>query len=184
MCYDTSGGPEFIDHAGETGPRDFDGVAGLHYRNNSGRNDIVAAKVARDSSHVYFYVRTAAPITPSTGSDWMWLMIDSDQNPYNGWQGFDFVVNRVAESDSITWLEKNDGGWRWKKVGPVKFRVQGNELHLAIPRKMIGQGKTAQPMKLDFKWADNLQQPGDPLDFLESGDVAPEGRFKYRYTTR
>jgi len=89
-----------------------------------------------------------------------------------------------VESDSITWLEKNDGGWRWKKVGPVKFRVQGNELHLAIPRKMIGQGKTAQPVKLDFKWADNLQQPGDPLDFLESGDVAPEGRFKYRYATR
>src|SRR5678809_99832 len=32
--------PQFQDHIGETEPRDFPGVAGLHYRNFSGRNDI------------------------------------------------------------------------------------------------------------------------------------------------
>lgn len=34
---------------------------------------------------------------------------------------------------------------------------------------------------IDFKWADNLQHPGDILDFYLSGDVAPDGRFNYRY---
>src|SRR5437879_3644527 len=82
--------PEFRDHTGETAPRDFDGVAGLHYKNNSGRNDIVVAKVARDSSDVFFYARTAAPVSPWNGSNWMWLLIDADQNPSTGWQGFDF----------------------------------------------------------------------------------------------
>jgi hypothetical protein len=66
-------------------------------------------------------------------------------------------------------------------VAQLKFRVQGNELHLAIPRKALGVGKGAEPVKLDFKWADNLQQPGEVMDFYLSGDVAPDGRFKYRY---
>jgi hypothetical protein len=39
----------------------------------------------------------------------------------------------------------------------------------------------AATLTLDFKWADNLQQPGDVMDFYVSGDVAPQGRFKYRY---
>jgi len=175
--------PEFLDHSGETAPRDFDGVAGLHYRNNSGRNDILAAKIARDASQVFFYVHTAAPISPCTGTNWMWLLIDADQNPATAWQGFDFIVNRLVNSDGTTWLEKNDGGWTWKKVQKIQFRVQGNELHLAIPRKVLGQAHGALPVMLDFKWADNLQQPGEVMDFFLSGDVAPEGRFKYRYAT-
>jgi hypothetical protein len=89
-----------------------------------------------------------------------------------------------VESEGAGWLEKNDGGWRWKRIEKVKFRVRGNELHLAIPRKALAQGKGAQPVRLDFKWADNLQQPGEVMDFLVSGDVAPEGRFKYRYVSR
>lgn len=180
--------PEFLDHIGETAPRDYDGVAGLHYQNNSGRNDFVAAKVAHDSSRVFFYVRTAAAISPSRGSPesfrGMWLLIDADQNPSTGWQGFDFIVNRVADSEGTTWLEKNNGGWKWEKVMKMKFRVEGNELHLAIPRKVLAQTKGKKPVALDFKWADNLQQPGEVMDFLLSGDVAPDGRFKYRYTAR
>lgn len=173
--------PEFADHTGETAPRDFDGVAGLHYRETSGRNDIIAAKIARDASQVYFYVRTAAPISPSNGSNWMWLLIDADQNPSTGWEGFDYIVNRVVESRDTSWLEKNMGGWKWTRVEKIKFQAQGNELHLAIPRKLLAQGKGAQPIRLDFKWADNLQHPGEIMDLLVSGDVAPEGRFKFRY---
>jgi hypothetical protein len=29
-----------------------------------------------------------------------------------------------------------------------------------------------------------VQQPGDVMDFFVNGDVAPEGRFKYRYVAR
>jgi hypothetical protein len=36
-------------------------------------------------------------------------------------------------------------------------------------------------VRIDFKWADNLQHPGDVMDFYKSGDVAPAGRFNYRY---
>ena len=90
-------------------------------------------------------------------------------------------MNRTIEPDGTTWLEKNAGGWRWKKVAKVRLRVEGNELHLAIPRRALGLPAGPTALALDFKWADNLQQPGDVMDFYTSGDVAPEGRFKFRY---
>jgi hypothetical protein len=31
------------------------------------------------------------------------------------------------------------------------------------------------------KWADNLQHEGDVMDFYQSGDAAPSGRFNYVY---
>jgi len=173
--------PEYWDPVGETLPRDFDGVAKQHYVNRTGRNDFELMKVARDDQNVYFYARTHDPITPWNGGNWMMLLIDADGNPSTGWEGYDFIVNRTVLNDTTTVLEKNTGGWNWTKVAEVSYRVEGNELQLAIPRAALGlpTGKTG--FTLDFKWADNLQRPGDVMDFYLSGDVAPDGRFKYRY---
>jgi hypothetical protein len=175
-------GPTFADHIRETLPRDHDGADGLHYTNHTGRNDIVACKVARDAQTVYFYVRTEQPITSHTGNNWMWLLIDADRSPTTGWEGYDFILNRRVESDSATWLELNTGGWNWKARARVSYRVQGCELHVAIPRSAFGIEENTTRLSIDFKWADNLQTPGDIMDFYVSGDVAPEGRFSYRYT--
>jgi hypothetical protein len=172
--------PEFADHTGETAPRDHDGAAGLHYANRTGRNDLAACKVARDSRNVYFYVRTREAITPSSGTIWMWLLIDADQNSATGWEGFDYIINRTLENGK-TWLEKNQGGWKWKKIAAVRSRVEGNQLHLAVPRVALGLASGNTCPSFDFKWADNLQHPGDIMDVYTSGDGAPEGRWKYRY---
>lgn len=174
-------GPEFLDHLGETAPRDFDGVGGLHYVNRTGRNDLAAMKVARDTKNVYFYVRTRESISKRTDPNWMWLLIDADRNPATGWQGCDFIINRTVESDGKTWLERNRGGWQWEKVVPVDVRVEGCEMQLCVPRSAIGLPDGASSAAFDFKWADNLQSPGDVQDFYLSGDTAPEGRFMYRY---
>ena len=173
--------PEFLDDAGDTSPRDHDGAGGTHYVNRSGRNDLVACKVARDDRHVFFYARTRADLTPRTGRNWMELLIDADRDPRTGWEGFDFIINRTVEADGTTWLERNVGGWRWEKVGKVRARVSGTELQLAIPRPAIGIPEGPGGLAIDFKWTDNVQHPGDILDFYVSGDVAPEGRYKFRY---
>lgn len=173
--------PEYRDHLGETAPRDFQGAAGLRYTNRTGRNDLAVFKVARDADNVYFYARTREPLTPRTGSNWMWLLIDADSNPKTGWEGYDFIVNRSIEDDGATWLEKNEGGWQWKKTAKLTCRAAGQELHLSIPRSALNLPHGKSAFSLDFKWADNLQKPGDILDFYVSGDVAPEGRFMYRY---
>ncbi|GMQ80179.1 MAG: hypothetical protein BMS9Abin04_129 [Planctomycetia bacterium] len=177
-------GPEFRDHVGETLPRDSAGAAGLHYRNETGRNDLVALKVARDKKNVYWYARTRRAITPPTGGRWMWLLIDADQNTRTGWEGYDFVVNRTVESDGTAWLEKNEGGWHWAKVAPVHYRVEGQVLHLAVPRAALHLPAETTALAVDFKWVDNAQQPGEIIDFYVSGDVAPEGRFRFRYTAQ
>ena len=50
-----------------------------------------------------------------------------------------------------------------------------------IPRPALGLQTGETRTAIDFKWADNLLQPGDMMDCYLSGDVAPEGRFNYRY---
>jgi hypothetical protein len=173
--------PRFYDDPDDTLPRDFDGAGGLHYTNRTGRNDLTAAQVAHDAKSIFFHVRTRDPITPQTGPNWMWLLINIDRDATTGWEGYDFIVNRSVESDGTTWLEKNSGGWKWNRVVQVRSCVSGNHLHLAIPRSALGLSDKAPGLSFDFKWADNLQHPGDIMDFYVSGDVAPEGRFMFRY---
>jgi hypothetical protein len=177
-------GPEYRDHVGETVPRDHAGTTGERYTNQTGRNDLVVMKVARDAENLYFYVRTREPISKPTDPNWMWLLIDADQNTATGWNGFDFIVNRARDADGRAWLEKNTGGWHWQKVAPVEYRVEGNELQMAIPRALLGFAKDQTRAAFDFKWADNLQHPGDVMDFYLNGDTAPEGRFMYRYDAK
>ncbi len=173
--------PEFLDDAGDTAPRDSDGAGGTHYADRSGRNDLVALKVARDRRDVFFQARTREALTPRDGPAWMWLLIDADRDPKTGWEGFDFVVNRTVEGDGSTWLERSLGGWKWEKVARVRLRTAGDALHLAIPRAALGLPEGDGPLAFDFKWVDNAQRPGDVMGFYLGGDVAPEGRYKFRY---
>ncbi len=177
-------GPEFRDHVGETTARDFEGAGGLRYTNRTGRNDLVAAKVARDAHNVHFYISTRDPITPRSDANWMWLLIDADQNAATGWEGFDYIANRTVEADGATWLKKNDGGWQWKKSAKLQCETKDREFHVSIPRSALGLADGSSDLSIDFKWADNLRRPGDIMDVYTSGDVAPEGRFKYRYDGR
>lgn len=144
----------------------------------TGRNDLLAAKVSLDATNVYFYVRTRAPVTSSSESNWMLLFIDVDQNPKTGCLGYDFVVNRVNVRTQTTTIERNLGGYHWGMPQDIPCRVVGNELELAISRTLLGL--TNLPAALDFKWADNIQQTGEASDFTLNGDAAPNDRFNYR----
>jgi len=164
--------PEFKDHIDDTAARDYHDVTGQPLANHTGRNDLVSMKVARDDQNLYFYVRTRAPITPADNAAGLWLLLDTGQDHGNRWHGYDFIVNREAG-----WIEKNAGGWTWIKVGKIELHILGAELQMAVPRAAIGLTQSA----FDFKWADNLPQPGEIMDFYSNGDVAPEGRFNFRF---
>ncbi|TDD87814.1 hypothetical protein E1293_07330 [Actinomadura darangshiensis] len=174
-------GPEFRDHIGDTGHRDHPGWGGAGpYVNTTGRNDIVAAKVARDDHHVFFYARTGEPLTSWDGRNWMMLLLSVGDDDDGGWEGFRFAVNRRVRNGRRTCLEASRGGWSWRHVADLSYAARGNELELAIPRRLIGAGPR-RPLRIDFKWIDNMQRDGDVLDTLTSGDAAPSGRFRYRY---
>ena len=44
--------------------------------------------------------------------------------------------------------------------------------------------RAAAGVLLNFMWGDNLQRPGNIMDFYLSGDVAPEGKFMYTHSGR
>ncbi len=172
---------EYRDTIGDTFHRDYDGYGGLHYTNDSGRNDIVTSKVAVDSDNVYFYVATQDALTPHTGSNWMLLLIDADLNPDTGWSGYDYVVNlRVVDDKNTTLLRYVPGGSvePWVEVARLRYRYSGNRMEIAVPRKLIGLRGNA--VTFDFHWCDNPVNLQDPISLCTSGDSAPNRRFNYR----
>ncbi len=175
--------PVYRDYLGDTLHRNHPGQGHeLVYVNETGRNDIVFAKVARDGEFVYFYVETASSLTPQTDPCWMRLWIDVDRNKSTGWEGYDFVVNRVSPGDSAV-VEKSTGGWNWERVGSAAYVTEDNKLALKLSRSLLGLSGS-RPVDIEFKWSDNAQQGGDVMSFYVNGDAAPGGRFNYVYTTQ
>jgi hypothetical protein len=174
--------PEYRDDIGDPARRDHPGWNNVeHYRNATGRNDFVAMKVARDREHLYFYVRAKEPITAPEGSNWMLLFLNTDADPTTGWEGYNFVVNRQRRGDGVSVLEESQRGWNWRPKAEARYRIRGNEMEMAIRRADLGLADLSRPIRLEFKWSDNMQREGDILDFLLNGDAAPGGRFNYLY---
>jgi hypothetical protein len=171
--------PEFRDTIGDPVHRDYPGWGkNDRYVNQTGRNDIVAAKFSYDAQNAYFYVRTKDALSPADDPNWMLLFLDVDCNPKTGWLGYDFVINRKVDADGTATLERNiDGKYAWGWPQKITYRTVGNELELVIPWTFLGE---KQPSAIDFKWADNIQQTGDWSDFTMNGDTAPNDRFNYR----
>ena len=172
---------EYRDTVGDTLHRDYDGYGGLHYTNNTGRNDIITSKVAVDRDTVYFYVETQDPLTPHTGTNWMLLLIDADQDPNTGWYGYDYLINQQVIDDKTTTLQRyapNAPGGPWVVVARLKYRYSGKALEMAVPRKLLGL--KGNSFSFDFHWCDNPSDLKDPISLCTSGDSAPNRRFNYR----
>lgn len=181
--------PEYTDTARDTANRDFAAtVPNIRYVNASARNDLVAAKVARDAANISFYARTAAPLSPATDKNWMLLLVDADDNAATGWNGYDLLINRsriASTRGEKCSIERNVGGaWKWKKVGEASLRFAGDSLQLSVARTLLQNSRAASTrgaLKFNFKWADNIPANPDIMDFYSEGDVAPNTRFNYRF---
>lgn len=171
--------PEFRDTIGDPMKRDYRGWGkGTRFVETSGRHDIVAAKVSVDGDKVRFYVRTADDLGDARQERWMWLFVDTDDNPRDGWLGFDFLIGRNTKEGKRS-LEKAEGQrFAWSGVGDVTFARNGNEMEIEVPRAALGIGPG--PFTLRFKWADNIEGNGDWSDFVLHGDSAPNDRFTYQ----
>jgi hypothetical protein len=196
--------PEYRGHFGNTIPRNFDGFGrapktrtqgahpdfegngttwkgqeGPRYTNTTGRNGLQVMKVCHDHEYIYFYVQTEKPITPPSDPNWIMLLIRTGNPANHVWNGYDFIVNRVPPGKFGAVLEKNNGGWNWLRAADIRFRVEGNQMHLALPREVLGLAK--DPVTFDFKWLDNIKLPDDLTVLYTDGDTAPSGRFRFRY---
>ena len=174
--------PIYRDHALDTLSRDFPGCGDHHYSVSSGRNDFRVLKLTHDKENIYFYAQTHGDITPRTDTNWMWLLINVNSGDSLNWEGFNFMVNHHVSSERETSVEACRGGWDWNSVGRASYRVEGNSMHIAVPRKSVGIQDDS--FVIEFKWIDNTQKPGDILDLYVNGDSAPDGRYRYRYETQ
>lgn len=171
---------EYRDTKGDVFHRDAKGYGGLHYVNNSGRNDIVTCKVAVDKKIIGFYAETAGELTPHTGNNWMLLLVDADNDSSTGWYGYDYLINKSVKDDRTTTLMRYDAAsGQWKQIAELPFRYAGNRLEVSVPRALLGlDGRDA--FVFDFKWTDNCGELVDPISMCTDGDTAPNRRFNYR----
>lgn len=188
--------PYYAAYIGNTHDREGEGWGNLTYSEYSGRNDIIGAKVARDADNVYFYVECNEDITPYTDPLWMVLYIDADQEN-QGWETFDFVLNKTSPTATKAVLEKFTGnGYETETVGEVDYTVCGKYMQVKVPKSMLDL--RGYDFTINFTWTDNVHDEadkgaygdenykytrfsGDIMDFYISGDVAPAGRFKYSF---
>ncbi len=172
---------EFRDTRNDTFHRDAMGYAGIHYVNNSGRNDIITSKVAVDKKNIYFYVETSNTITSHEDKNWMLLFIDADNNQETGWYGYDFIINKEVKDAKNTTLMKYDGESSqigWTQIAQIDYRYNNNKLEMRVPVKLLDLSTDA--ITIDFKWSDNPSELNNPISFCVNGDTAPNRRFNYR----
>jgi hypothetical protein len=156
-------------------------VPDTRYADNTSRNDLVLAQLARDEKSLFFHVQTAAALTPATDDKWMMLYIDADANPTTGWHGYDFLVNRIREGNTCSVERYNAASKSWEQVAMVPLKWADNQLSVSIPRKILGAAAAVKKLKFDFKWVDQIPVSGDIMDFYSKGDAAPGARFNYRF---
>ncbi|MBO4327041.1 MAG: hypothetical protein J5950_07200 [Clostridia bacterium] len=168
--------PEYFDAPYDTLHRNWAGNGGnTHYVNTSGRNDIVSMKVCADRQYIYFMCRCREKITSPEGTNWMNLYLNSDCKFQNGWNGFDYIINRHQSGGNASIEVFIDNEWKFEQIGEAMLRVTGDVLELKVPRALVRLNKV-----FDFKWADNSVDDGDIMKFYDMGDTAPDGRFCYR----
>lgn len=112
----------------------------------------------------------------------MRLFVDVDCNKQTGWEGYDYVVNRLSPAAKAT-LERASSGWSWERAGEVAYYVEGRKMEIAIPIEALKLSRKGG-FEIEFKWVDNSQTDGDIFDFYLSGDAAPLGRFNYLYRAK
>lgn len=172
---------EYRDTKGDTFHRDYNGFGGLHYINDSGRNDIVTCKVAVDANNIYFYAETSNTLTSFKGRNWMLLLIDADKNSQTGWHGYDFLVDKdIIDSVTTTIMRYDSTSQSWVDPVRIKYHYAGNKLEIAIPRNLLDL-ENSDSFTFDFHWADNPADLKTPISLCINGDSAPNRRFNYRF---
>lgn len=175
--------PSYFDSIGDTMHRDHPGWGSEgQYVNTTGRNDFKELKVAYDAEHLYFYARTVDAITPPAGENWMELFLAFDElvGEAPDWEGFHFRISLEPPRKEHYVVQQALGGIHWRGLAYADYAVDGNELHIRVPRALLGDLGQSEDLSFRFKWSDN-RQTDNALDWWIHGDTAPNGRFTYRF---
>ncbi len=104
--------------------------------------------------------------------------IYTDQDAGTGWLGYDFIVNQEVIDTTVTTVKRWQNGC-WVPAGRASYRVNGNEMELAVSRDLVHE--TRGDPAFDFHWADNIQGFEGVAELGVNGDSAPNRRWNYRF---
>jgi len=174
----------YADPTGDAMHRNSLGFGRTQYTNETGRNDIVSAKLTSDTKNLYVYARTVNDVTMfDTDSAWMQLYVNTDSSAETGWYGYDYIINYKAKDTFTTTLAKyngTEGAYGFEVVGDINYRAKDNELMIAIPLELLGITDYRQ-IDLEFKWVDSVSVINTMEQFYTDGDCLPLGRMNYVY---
>ena len=170
---------QYQDIEGDSLNRDFDGaVSGLHYQENSARNDIKLVKVTNDDSYIYFYVECSNTITKYNNNDENYMNIFLKTNDIDPtFNGCNILINRQIINGKGS-VEKSIGGYNFEKVDEADVTINDNIMQVKIPLKNLNINENVD---FEFKVSDNVLNYKDEMDYYVSGDVVPLGRMRYGY---
>ena len=169
---------EYRDTKGDIIHRNHKGYAGIHYKNNSGRNDIITSKVSVSKDFISFYLETNSNLTSYKDKNWMLIFIDIDMNSNTGWYGYDYLLNKEIIDENKSSLMRYEDK-KWINQSTINYKYDDNKLEISIPRNQLNL--LENEFTFDFKIADNVYRIENPISFCLNGDTAPNRRFNYRY---
>lgn len=170
----------YRDVTGDITHRDYPSVGNLfRYVNETGRNDLVSARISKTPEYVYFCIDCADTVIRDGGANWMNLFVNVDRAYETGWEGYDFIINR-SRTDSTCSVERFYSS-EWEEavtVGTADYAINGNRMVIRVSSELLGLDTRDS---FDFKWADNSTVTGNVREFLDLGDSAPNDRYRFRY---
>ena len=151
----------------------------ITYRTTLPENNIQEIRVAHDDNNIYFMLRTEEDISAREDGNlsWMNLFIGAGEPALEGWEGYEYVLNRSG-SDTATDIVKLNADFTGEVVGQAEMKIDGNRMFISVPRNLIGMENETQ---FYFKAADSVAVPDDIMEYYVSGSVMPMGRMSYEY---
>jgi hypothetical protein len=164
--------------------RNNDGYS-THYKEDSGRNEIINASVTDNGNSLIFTAETVSPIEKyDFHSSWMTLFIDVDGSPLPSFYGYNYIANNYQYNDTVTSIARCTENSRtiepdtFKIFSLIEYNYSENKLSMTIPKELLGLAGS-EKYKLCFKWADSRTEISRMEDFYTKGDAAPIGRLNF-----
>lgn len=154
----------------------------VEYKQDPARNNVVEIKVASDADNIYFRLQSTDNITAYEAGDssWMNIFIGTGNVSQKGWESYEYVINRNIISEGTGSVEKLSPDFKGEILEKTaSYRIDGNIMTVTVPREALGLAEDDNLFY--FKFADNITNASDIMDYYVSGKSMPMGRLSYQY---
>ena len=157
------------------------------------RENITAAG---DASWMNLLISTNFETEKKTAFDVEGVGINTNTNPNaqpkfdfiktaDGFGNYQFIINQSRNTaDGTVSVERftTVGNFNARtSLGDAKYEISGNEMHICIPRTMLG---LESGVRFAFKWTDNVTDMSDVYEsYYKTGNAAPIGRLNYYFNS-